>query len=144
VDGWQDRNFWLAVAAAPAFWILLYTVTGQDPNLDWPFQRPLPFLQAAVLYPVLEEIVFRGVLQEACRQYLRPIFFGPLSLANLVTTLVFTALHFLYHPLPWAALVFVPSLIFGYFKDKYHGLSAPMQLHIFYNTGYSWIFGGAH
>lgn len=84
MDGWQDRNFWLAVAAAPAVWILLYLVTGPDP----------------------------------------------------------AALHFLYRPLPWAALVFVPSLIFGYFKDKYHGLSAPIQLHIFYNTGYYWIFGG--
>jgi membrane protease YdiL (CAAX protease family) len=90
---------------------------------------------------VLEEIVFRGALQDTCHRYLKPHALGPISLANVVTSLVFMALHFFYHPMPWAVSVIAPSLVFGYFKDRHRSLSAPIQLHSFYNAGYYWLFG---
>ncbi len=34
----------------------------------------------------------------------------------------------------------LPSLVFGYFKDKYHSLTAPILLHVFYNAGFFWLF----
>jgi membrane protease YdiL (CAAX protease family) len=36
--------------------------------------------------------------------------------------------------------VFLPSLIFGYFRDRYDQLHASIVLHVFYNAGYIWIF----
>lgn len=94
----------------------------------------------ALLYPVLEEIVFRGLIQEQLHAVLSARTFGALSVANLLTSLLFTGLHFLSHPPLWAALVFFPSLIFGYFKDRHRSLQAPILLHVFYNTGFLWLF----
>ena len=91
-------------------------------------------------YPVLEEIVFRGLIQELVSDYLSRQSLGPLSVANLLTSVLFTALHFLYHPPLWAALVFFPSLVFGFFKDRTRQLTAPIILHIFYNAGFVWLF----
>ena len=40
------------------------------------------------------------------------------------------------------AAVLLPSLVFGFFKDRSGALWAPMALHVFYNSGYFWLFGG--
>ena len=93
-----------------------------------------------MVYPVLEEIVFRGLLQELVHDYISPRCFGPLSVANLLTSLLFTAMHFLYHAPLWAALVFLPSLVFGFFKDRTGRLIAPILLHGFYNAGFLLLF----
>ena len=61
--------------------------------------------------------------------------------ANLLTSLVFAGMHFFYHLPLWAAAVFIPSLVFGYFKDKYLSLGPPILLHVYYNSGYYWLFG---
>ncbi|MEQ8798377.1 MAG: JDVT-CTERM system glutamic-type intramembrane protease [Salinisphaeraceae bacterium] len=88
---------------------------------------------AILVYPVVEEWLFRGELQPRIgRKLIRR--FGPLSAANLVTSALFTALHLLFHPPGWALAVFLPSLVFGYFRDATGGLAAPMLLHGFYNA----------
>ncbi len=138
---WRDHTFWAALAAALCFWAGLSLISSPSLDLTWPYVRPLAFLLPAVVYPILEEIVFRGAVQDFFHKRLRPMPLGPLSVANLATSLLFTAFHFLYHAPPWAIVVFIPSLIFGYFKDKYQRLLPPIVLHIFYNTGYYWLFG---
>ena len=102
---------------------------------------PLPFLLAALAYPVLEEIVFRGLLQGtlyACPFGRKRL--GPLSWANLLASFAFTGFHFFYHSPLWAVAVIFPSLVFGYFRDKYQSLLPPIILHVFYNTGFFWLF----
>lgn len=136
----RDRTFYAALAAAPLFWAILYGLTTPDIRWAWPLREPVRFLWPALLYPVMEEIVFRGLVQELAHHHLRPWRLGPLSHANVLTSLLFTGLHFFYHPPLWAAAVLVPSLVFGHFKDKYRGLTAPITLHVFYNAGYFWLF----
>jgi membrane protease YdiL (CAAX protease family) len=136
---WWGWPFWFALAAGPLVWGALFLVTAPQPDLLWPGRHPIAFLQVALLYPVLEELAFRGALQDACHRYLASRALGPISVANLVTSAAFTALHFLYHPLAWAASVFLPSLLFGHFKDRYHSLVPPILLHIFYNSGFYWL-----
>ena len=60
---------------------------------------------------------------------------------GVLTSLLFTALHFINHAPLWAAAVFFPSLVFGFFKDRTGKLAAPIILHVFYNSGYFWLFG---
>mgnify|MGYP001820986360 CR=1 FL=1 len=139
---WQDPLFWLALAAGPLCWLVIYLLFRAQPQWGWPLTAPLQFLLPALIYPVLEEIVFRGLLQERVREHISQRTFGPLSVANLLTSVVFTGLHFLYHLPLWAALVFFPSLVFGFFKDRTRGLGAPIILHIFYNAGFLWLFSG--
>ncbi len=139
---WHDRQFGAAVLAAPLFWAALIAIGQPHADLAWPAREPLSFLLVAVAHPVLEEIVFRGGLQPWLqRRRNGACAVAGFTLANLVTSLVFTALHFFFHPVFWAAAVLVPSLVFGYFRDRHGGLTAPIVLHVFYNTGYYCLFG---
>lgn len=137
---WRDHYLWLAVGAAVPLWFALYLWAEPALNLRWPLNQPAVFLQLVLLYPLLEEIVFRGAVQTTAHRYLPSRSLGPISLSNLVTSFLFTAMHFLYHSPLWASLVIIPSLVFGYFKERHGTLSAPVLLHVCYNTGYYLIF----
>jgi membrane protease YdiL (CAAX protease family) len=138
---WGDPLFVAAVAAALLYWLLLYLTAPVPPDPGWPLREPLRFLYPALLYPVVEELLFRGLLQDLAHRHVKPWRLGPLSHANLLTSLLFTTLHFINHPPLWAAAVFFPSLVFGFFKDRTGQLAAPIVLHVFYNSGYFWLFG---
>ena len=120
----------------------LFFILHPSIQWDWPLLTPLVFLLPVLVYPVLEEIVFRGLIQELVHEYLSKASLGPVSVANLLTSFLFTGVHFFYHPPLWAALVFFPSLVFGFFKDRTQGLMAPIILHVFYNAGFLWFFSG--
>jgi len=138
----RDAQFGAAIAAAPFFWgflLWLYSPVALDPA--WPLRAPLTFLSLALLYPIVEELVFRGALQSTLYRYPWARYpLGPISFANLITSLIFAGFHFFYHAPLWAALVFLPSLLFGYFRDKYQGVWPAIVLHVFYNAGYFWLF----
>jgi len=138
---WRDTLFYAAIGAALVYWLGLYVVTRPQTALDWPLDAPLLFLYPALLYPVAEELVFRGLVQDLAHRHVKPWRLGPLTHANILTSVLFTALHFINHPPLWAAAVFVPSLLFGFFKDRSGTLGAPIFLHVFYNSGYFWLFG---
>jgi hypothetical protein len=137
----RDPLLYLALLAGPLAWLVLWGLYPAPVAWDKPLRHPLWFLQLSVLYPVVEEIVFRGLLQELVQDYLSKARLGPLSVANLLTSVLFTAAHFFYHPPLAASLVFFPSLVFGFFKDRTAALTAPILLHAFYNAGYLWLFG---
>jgi membrane protease YdiL (CAAX protease family) len=137
---WQDALFYAALAGALLVWLGMYLLFQPESVSGWPLREPLRFLYPALLYPVVEELVFRGLLQDLAHRYLKPWRVGALSHANILVSLAFTGMHFINHPPAWAVSVFVPSLIFGLFKDRTGGLIAPILLHVFYNSGYLWIF----
>ncbi len=132
--------FRVALAAGPLCWLGLFFILQPSLQWGWPLLAPTVFLLPALAYPVLEEIVFRGLIQELVHDYLSKAALGPVTIANLLTSILFTGLHFLYHPPLWAALVFFPSLVFGFFKERTRGLAAPISLHVFYNAGFLWLF----
>jgi membrane protease YdiL (CAAX protease family) len=137
---WKDPLFYAALTAGLLFWLALYLLQQPVIQWDWPLLRPWQFLVPVVLYPVVEEVVFRGLLQELVHDYISHASLGLISVANLVTSVAFTAMHFIYHAPLWAALVFFPSLVFGFFKDRTGRLTAPVLLHVFYNAGFLWLF----
>lgn len=139
---WRDKRYGAALAAAPFFWLLLYLLARPSVDWGWPLNRPAAFLLPVLVYPLLEEAAFRGWLQGLLfkKTWGRKARAG-ISQANLVTSLVFVACHFLYHPPLWAAAVFVPSLLFGYFRDLSGSITPSIILHVFYNAGYFWLFG---
>jgi len=137
----SDPRLWAALAVGPVFWLLL-PLTGVAPgDPSWVLRQPGVFLSVALLYPLAEEVVFRGLVQEGLAARLPTRSLGPVSAANLATSALFSALHAFTHPPLWAAAVFVPSLVFGYFKDRHGKLAAPVTLHAFYNAGYFGLFG---
>lgn len=138
----KDKLFLLAISAALLFWLWLYFINSTTINPGWPINAPFTFLLLGLVYPVLEEIVFRGMLQPGLLQraeIFRQHWFG-FSLANGVTSLIFMALHFWQHPPLWALGVFIPSMLFGFFRDRYNSVLPGILLHCFYNLGYFWLF----
>lgn len=137
----RDSQFWLAVGAAVLVWGAGYLGSSPQPDWAWPLHRPSDVLYLVVLYPLIEELLFRGVLQGHLLK--RPILqtkIAGLTGANLVTSLIFTGLHFFMHPPLAASAVLLPSLIFGHFRDRHGNLLAPILLHSYFNLGYFWIF----
>ena len=137
----RDRLFWLALLAGPAVWLSLFlwlpgTSAGENSLVQW-----WRLLLLAGLYPLLEEWLFRGLLQPQLLTYrpLRTRLVG-LTGANLLTSLLFGAVHLITQPPLWAAAVIVPSLVFGAFRDRYQSVVPAIILHSFYNLGYFLIF----
>jgi len=90
-----------------------------------------------VIQPLLEELLFRGVVQG----WLREAAWGArktlgLSSANWITSLLFVVAHLPAQPLAWASAVFVPSLVFGHFRDRHDSLLPAALLHIAWNAAF--------
>lgn len=137
-------QFRAAIFAASVFWAVLWLYAAPRTEWGWPLTAPTQFLLLAVAYPVLEELVFRGALQG----WLRSCSWGKpewrqLTAANLITSVAFALTHVIINPVYLSATVFIPSLIFGYFRDRHDQLHASILLHVFYNAGYIWIFASA-
>ncbi len=123
---------------APLFWAWMAFLAQWHwftNSIDWPL-----LLLVIVVYPVVEELCFRGFLQEqllslafARRQYLQ------ITIANILCSLAFVALHAIYHVWAFALMVFIPSLVFGFFRDRHHSVIPGMVLHSWYNSGTFWF-----
>ena len=141
----RDKHFKAAVIAAPLVWLALFFFLHPPAPSLWfaqSFKAFTVFLLPVIVYPVLEEIAFRGLLQETffAQSWGKKNWLN-LSVANLLTSVLFVAAHFFYHAPLWALSVLVPSLVFGFFRDKYFSVIPCILLHIFYNLGYIWLFG---
>lgn len=95
-------------------------------------------LTLVILYPIVEEIFFRGIVQSwiALRVKKKLSF---LSYSNILTSIIFSLMHLFNHAPIWAIASFVPSLVFGYSQERYKTLQAPVILHSYYNFGYFFV-----
>ena len=136
----RDRHFIAALLAGPLFWAGLLALGGPSLDLAWPARAPGRFAQLALVYPLLEEAVFRGLLQPALAGTAPgKRSFAGISGANWATSVLFACAHAFAHPPAWAAAVFFPSLVFGFFRDRYQSIAPGVALHVLYNTGYYWL-----
>jgi membrane protease YdiL (CAAX protease family) len=96
---------------------------------------------AIVWQPLIEELLFRGVLQGELlkRASMTKRLLG-LTAANVITSLAFVAIHFVNHPYGWAIAVFAPSLVFGWGRERFDSIYGALLLHCAYNAS---LFGGA-
>ena len=134
-QGWEwlgDWHFALALLAGVLFWLGLAGPAEGAAVHGWAALALLVLLQ-----PLFEELLFRGLVQGKllARAWGRRRCAG-LTGANLATSALFTALHFASHPPLWAAGVLLPSLLFGYFRDRHDSVYPAIALHVFYNAGY--------
>lgn len=135
----QDYRFWLAVLAGPLAWFVLWRlglpIDHETPPLDI-------VLRVALLYPVLEELVFRGGIQALLLEKLPRLRrrIATLSIANMTTSILFAGMHLFTHTPLWALLVIPPSLVFGWAMERYGTVVAPILLHVIYNAGFVLLF----
>ena len=68
----RDPLFFLALLAGPACWLVLYFILQPVVHWSWPLSEPWHYLLPALFYPVVEEIVFRGLVQELVLELCKP------------------------------------------------------------------------
>ena len=133
----HDRHFAAALAAGPVAWIALALALNVQPSPAWILGDPVRALSLVVAWPLLEEALFRGGVQPALlrtRWGAREAW--GLTTANVATSALFAAAHLTTQALEWAAAAFVPSLVFGHFRERYGSIVPGAALHVFYNAGY--------
>lgn len=129
----KDKRYLILLGLAPIT-VGIIALFKKNYNLNWYLEKPLIFIQLVFISSVVEEVLFRGIIQEWIKKRLR------FDLTNILTSLVFCLAHTFYHSIGWSFAVLVPSLIFGYSKEVYKTLKAPIILHIFYNFCYFMIY----
>jgi uncharacterized protein len=137
----QGRTAWLldthfvltAAAALPVWWGLGLALGGRLQTLaGWS-----AWISFVLVAPLVEELVFRGVLQGQLLRLSSARRVGPLTLANLCTTAAFAALHLMNQPPHWAAAVAVPSLVFGHLRERFGSVWPAVLMHALYNAGFA-------
>ncbi len=138
----RDSVFLLLFALGPIEWLSMIRFFELQP-LPWHAIWSPAFLSAALWQPLFEELLFRGIVQGYLLQSMagQKTWFG-LSISNLLTSFVFTLAHLTSHSIWWSLLVFVPSLCFGFVRDRFGSVYSSIALHAFYNTGYFLLTGG--
>ncbi|MDN3641020.1 JDVT-CTERM system glutamic-type intramembrane protease [Simiduia curdlanivorans] len=130
---WQDRQWLIALCAglllsASAGFVLRASILSPA--------SLLAFFLLALIYPLLEEIVFRGQIQPIILRHW-PVKFSAISAANLITSAIFVLLHIASRGVSTLTLaVFFPSLLFGYFRERHGHIKSAVALH----AGFNWVF----
>lgn len=132
----RDSAFLLLVALGPIVWLSMVGVFTFQ-SLPRPTIWSAAFLSVALWQPLFEELLFRGIVQGHLLHSMarRRTWFG-LSTSNLLTSFLFSSAHLASHSVSWSLLVFVPSLCFGFVRDRFGSVYPSIALHAFYNTGY--------
>ena len=148
--GWwawlSDTHATLALLAAVPVWLALALSVGEYmryPAGMWAWASLL------LVQPVLEELVFRGILQGQVLRLMslngEPRRLGPVTLANVLVTVGFVALHLRAQASGWALAVAGPSLVLGHLRERFGSVWPAMLVHAFYNAGFgltAWLVVG--
>lgn len=132
-----DSHLALALGLALPVWLALGLLVGPQMRAPagWWAWASLVLVQ-----PLLEELVFRGILQGQALQLTSrggpPRRLGPVTLANVLVTAGFVALHLRNQPLAWALAVAAPSLVFGHLRERFASVWPAVLVHAVYNAGF--------
>ena len=81
-------------------------------------------LVTGIAMPVVEELLFRGIIQNRLREYLKP------GHAIILSAVLFGLYHGNTLQVIYALLI---GLLLGYVYEKFHNIAAPIALHCFAN-----------
>jgi membrane protease YdiL (CAAX protease family) len=138
----RDSAFLWLFALGPMVWLTMIGSLAFHP-LPWHAIWSPAFLSIALWQPLFEELLFRGIVQGHLLQSMaRQKTWNGLSTSNLLTSFLFSLAHLASHSASWSLLVFVPSLCFGFVRDRFGSVYPAIALHAFYNTGYFFLIGG--
>ena len=84
--------------------------------------------------PLFEELLFRGLIQgQLLKRAWGQRAWLHISAANIVTSVLFVAAHMVMNPPVFSLTVFVPSLLYGYFREHCNSVYPSIVLHAAYN-----------
>ena len=134
----------LAVPKQQGGWLAQQWSVQQWSVQQWSVQQWQQAFYLVLLYPVIEEWLFRGTIQaylhSSLQLRLSATWLG-LTPANWITSLMFALAHLIAVAPLWALLVVFPSLVFGWFYHRYQCVLPAIALHCAYNAAYFSSFG---
>lgn len=84
--------------------------------------------------PLLEEFIFRGIVQSNLQKYIKYTLFSYISLSNIITSVIFTLLHLVnVSSIFVTSLLIIPSLYLGILYDKYKSIKYTTAAHSLFN-----------
>ncbi|MDR4468713.1 MAG: JDVT-CTERM system glutamic-type intramembrane protease [Nitrospira sp.] len=139
----RDALFLFLFALGPTVWLSMAVLFALQPSPRHALWSPV-FLSVALWQPLFEELLFRGVIQGHLLESMpkQKTWLG-LSSSNLLTSCLFSLAHLANHSVSWSLLVFLPSLCFGFVRDRFGSVYPSIILHAFYNSGYFLLIGSA-
>lgn len=129
----RNYQFLLALlAGAGVLWVIHDMLPPFSSNVEFHWKL---WLSLVIWQPIVEEILFRGIVQGQ----LRKTSWGQrdwlhISAANVVTSIVFVTMHMINNPPLFSISVIVPSLLFGYFRDRCNSVYPSILLHSAFNA----------
>ncbi|SNC62044.1 hypothetical protein SAMN04487881_0581 [Marinobacter sp. es.048] len=127
-----DGQFVLALVVGCLIGVMLTVLAGGS---GWQDADLLSILSLVLWAPIIEELAFRGVVQGwLSGTSIGKRGFAGLSWANFIAAFLFTGWHLVYRTDLIAWLVFLPALVFGYFRDRHDSLLPCVILHAAYNA----------
>ncbi len=136
---WQRLDYRLIIAAVAPLLLSPWLPPWDGTIFAWGLFGAIVF---CVSVAVLEEVIFRGGIQGGLLR--KAVFnfklFG-LSRANWLTSALFAAAHLWQHPWMLIPGYFVVSLVLGYFRERYKGITVPVVLHVWYNLSLLFLPG---
>lgn len=111
----------LVMGLLPEKWLESYGEASESLNEA----GPLPFLATALVAPVVEELIFRGLIFTRLRQAM------PWRVAAALSALIFGACH---GELVWFCYAFLLGLIFALVTGATGSILPSMVMHIVFNT----------
>ncbi|MCG5547571.1 JDVT-CTERM system glutamic-type intramembrane protease MrtJ [Halorhodospira halochloris] len=141
-DGWL---YGVMLAALPLSFALVLFIEPASGPIEL---TPLSLLSFLIIFPVIEELAFRGLIQGLLlSRTVGRWRIGTVSVANLITTVLFACAHFPRGGWLLACGVVAPSLLLGLFRERHGRLLSPILLHIFFNlamlAALAWHYGSA-
>jgi len=137
-SGAKKQDIWIGfvLIVIPAICCFGVYAIGSHPArlAEWMRGNGDTFFLRIVFYPVIEEVTFRGILQPWLLTHLHRAYLGGLiTLANLLTSFVFAAIHLVHHTPLQAVAVLVPSLVFGWVREHTGSVISAILMHSYYN-----------
>ena len=132
INWFKDFYFYMALFLSFPVKAIMVELNLQTHVLKFPSLYLLLFL---LFIAFSEELFFRGFLMPVFSSFIKGNFLF-LSYSNIVVSFLFSISHIFTHNIFWSALVFFPSLVYGYFREKYGSILPSIVLHFVYNLIY--------
>ena len=128
----KDTAFYIAILISIPIKVSIVLL---NPYIKTPINLSIHFIFFLLFISFSEELFFRGFLIPVFSSFInnRFLFF---SYSNIIVSIIFSISHIFLHNILWSALVFFPSLIYGYFREKYKSILPSIILHFLYNLIY--------
>lgn len=127
----QNFRFETSILVSTSFLCLLFG------SLD-EFQFNWKILIISILIaPILEELVFRGLIQSELLSLLgnKP-FLPTISLANILTSVAFISMHYFTRLEIGVLWLFIPSLLLGVLRERHNSVIIAIFFHAWFNLNY--------